>query len=100
MFVPSPSRHAALGCARKINAFSTLKRELYLVFISSEPAAAGLRIWAFRLLRSDFDGLRLNSVSASRATLISSKSRVYLLKDRDPVGRSASRWVGFRNGQF
>jgi len=31
-------------------------------------------------------GCRFNSVSASLVTLISSKSRVYLLKDRDPVG--------------
>jgi hypothetical protein len=30
----------------------------------------------------------LNSVSALPVTLISSKSRVYLLKDRDPVGVS------------
>jgi len=37
----------------------------------------------------------LNSVSAFQGTLISSKSRVYLLMDRDPVGQSASRSVGF-----
>jgi hypothetical protein len=37
----------------------------------------------------------LNSVSALRVTLVSSKSRVYLLKDRDQVGQSASRSVGF-----
>jgi hypothetical protein len=37
----------------------------------------------------------LNSVSAPRVTLRSSKSKVYLLKDRDAVGLSASRSVGF-----
>jgi len=37
----------------------------------------------------------LNSVSAFLGTLISSKSRVYSLKDRDQVGQSASRSVGF-----
>ena len=37
----------------------------------------------------------LNSVSAFTGTLISTKPRVYLLKDRDPVGQSASRSVGF-----
>jgi len=37
----------------------------------------------------------LNSVSAFQGTLVSSKSRVYLLMDRDPVGQSASRSVGF-----
>jgi len=40
-------------------------------------------------------GCRLNSVSALHVTLISSKSRVYLLKNRDPVGLLASRPVGF-----
>jgi hypothetical protein len=37
----------------------------------------------------------LNSVLAFLGTLISSKSRVYLLTDRDQVGQSASRSVGF-----
>jgi hypothetical protein len=36
----------------------------------------------------------LNSVSGLLVTLRSSKSRVYLLKDRDPVGPSASRSIG------
>jgi len=36
----------------------------------------------------------LNSVSAFPGTLISSKSRVYLPKDGDPVGLPASRSVG------
>jgi len=39
--------------------------------------------------------MRLNSVSASRVTLISSKSRVYLLRDRDQVGLPAGRSVRF-----
>ena len=34
-------------------------------------------------------------MSAFQGTLISSKSRVYLLMNRDPVGQSASRSVGF-----
>jgi len=38
---------------------------------------------------------RLNSVSALPVTLISLKSRVYLLKDRDLVGLSVSRSVEF-----
>ena len=37
----------------------------------------------------------LNSVSALPVTLISSKPMVYLLKDHDPVGLSATRSVGF-----
>jgi hypothetical protein len=46
-------------------------------------------------LDSSFATVCLNSVSAFQGTLISSKSRVYLLMDRDPVGQSASRSVGF-----
>jgi hypothetical protein len=37
----------------------------------------------------------LNSVSAFPGTFISSKSRVYSLKDGDPVGHSASRSLAF-----
>jgi hypothetical protein len=37
----------------------------------------------------------MNSVSASHVTLISSKSNVNLLMERDPVGQSTSRSVGF-----
>ena len=37
----------------------------------------------------------LNSLSAFLETLISSKPRVYLLNDRDQVGQSANRTVGF-----
>jgi len=40
-------------------------------------------------------GCRLNSVSAFPGTLISSKLTVYLLKDHDPVGLSASRLAAF-----
>ena len=39
--------------------------------------------------------IELNSVSASQVTLISSKSRVYLLKDRDPVGLPDTWSAGF-----
>jgi hypothetical protein len=37
----------------------------------------------------------LNSVSALRVTLISSKLRVYLLKHRNPVGLSVSQSMGY-----
>jgi len=37
----------------------------------------------------------LNSVSASPGTPISSKSMIYLLEDRDQVGQTAIRKVGF-----
>ena len=40
------------------------------------------------------NGLMLNLVSEGPVPLISLKSRVYLLKDRNPIGRSASRSVG------
>jgi len=42
-----------------------------------------------------YEHSHLNSVSGFPGTLRSSKSRVYLLKDRDPVGLPASRSVGF-----
>jgi hypothetical protein len=42
----------------------------------------------------------LNSVSAFLGTLISSKSRVYLLMIRDLVGQSTSRLVGCSEWTF
>jgi len=52
------------------------------------------RAWLQRL-QLKRDEAALNSVSEGPVRLISLKSRVYLIKDRNPVGPSASRSVVF-----
>ena len=44
---------------------------------------------------SHYRCMTLNSVSRRPVALISAKSRIYVLTDRNPVGLAASRSVGF-----
>ena len=68
-------------------------RTYFTLILHSSTCSVGTTR-ATRVLFSAAAGT-LNSVPAFLGTLISSKSRVYLLKDRDRVGQSASRSVGF-----
>ena len=62
--------------------------------LSPDAFEVGLQRTVLEMSITSFATPRLsNSVSASLVTLISSKPRVYLLKDRDPVRPSASRSV-------